>query len=876
MTGEERGSRDGLDIESAYEQIADVLATSPSIAYTAQLIGDRMVPTWVSESIATVLGYTPRAALADGWWWQNLHPDDRPVDDRAVRELRRAGHHSHQYRFLRTDGSYAWILDQHKLLLDEPGVERVVGSWSDITSAREQQERLEAAEAHYRRLITTSPYAVYAVDRDGVFTELNPAGEALLGRTDLVGRPFTDVLAPESASYGMDAFARIIAGEANDIELEILVRRPDGERRLLGIAASAILDEVVIGVHGIARDITEERRIQAERERAFQQYERLVTTSPDAIYALDLEGRFTEVSHATARLLERSVDELLGLPFAAIIDPDDLHIANAAFSRRIAGHGEVAEMEVHVVRPSGERRLAHIRAAPIMDGDRVIGSHGIGRDITDERARRERLLLLAAVLDRLPEGVSVTDDGGRTIYCNASYSQLVGEGIDDPFVLVPEGSAQREEMRAAVRTAGVWRGSLALDRGPASLPIEMTSVEVRLDAQALTFTLLRDITDEVGREQQLRRAERLASVATLVGGVAHELNNPLTAIAGFAELMLLEDRPRDDLEVLRLMKREASRAAKIVADLRVLTRQSQDAVVTERAPVDLNDVVRNVVRLQRYSLETASIEVVDDLAADLPHIHGVASELEQVVLNLVVNARQALEQQREQERRLTLRTRRSAAGVSLTVADNGPGIGGDHIERIFDPFFTTRSPGQGMGLGLSLVHRIVAEHGGQVLVESDPGAGATFLVTLPATAAAATDPRGDRTHSGTGALRILLVDDEEAIRRVAARFFTRRGHVVDVASDGAEALSMIGRQSYDVILTDLRMPGMSGEVLLQTLQERDPDAARRVALMTGHVARDDEALAVRFPGVPVLEKPFSLPDLQRHVEDLAARVRADR
>jgi CheY-like chemotaxis protein len=208
----------------------------------------------------------------------------------------------------------------------------------------------------------------------------------------------------------------------------------------------------------------------------------------------------------------------------------------------------------------------------------------------------------------------------------------------------------------------------------------------------------------------------------------------------------------------------------------------------------------------------------------------------------------------------------------LRIADNGPGIAPDHLERIFDPFFTTKSPGGGMGLGLSLVHRIVTEHDGQVKVDSVPGTGAAFIVSLPpARPAQAASPVPVEEQAPK--LRILVVDDEEPIRHALLRFLRRRGHTVDAASDGREALQLIGAHTYDIILTDLRVPGMGGELLLDTLRERDPSAARRVMFMTGHVGRHDAALTADYADVPVIEKPFSLHELGRQLDEVAARIR---
>ena len=875
-----RDIRSATPLSTAVTDVEEMLAASQVVLYSTVVEDGRMIPVRVSGNVAHVLGYSVEEALAPGWWWQNVHPADRQSAGRSAGEVLVRGQYSHEYRFRHANGTYLWILDQMKLT-GGGGKPGVVGSWTDVSVSHDQRERLAAAEAHYGRLIRTSPYAIYTLDVRGIFTEINDAGERMLGRTDVLGRAFLDVIAPRDHERAIAYLEQLRSGRTDALDVEIHILRPDGSERLLSASASPILNE---GVHGIARDITEERRIAHERERALQQYERLVMTSPDAIYALDLDGRFTEVSRATAELLDRSADEIIGMPFGAIIAPEDLPAAAASFNSKISGEAGTTQIDVHIVRRNGERRLVRIRATQIIDGGRVLGSHGIARDITAERAREERMRLLAAALERLPDGVSVIDAFHRVVYANSAYSTLLGRDAGpaadgggapaDMFAGAVDGPELALAMDIALQEHSAWRGTFTHQSSAGgSIPIEVVSVNVTVDEHVLTFSVLRDISEEIAREQQLRRAERLASVTTLVAGVAHELNNPLTAIAGFAELMLLESRSDDDRELLTLTRREADRAAKIVADLRVIARDTQDVGHNERRAVDLNDIVHHVLKLQRYTLDTTNVEVIADLAPDLPPVHGSSTELEQVVLNLIVNAQQAFDASHTQQRRITVHTRSARGGALLRITDNGPGITPENLEHIFDPFYTTKSPGEGMGLGLSLVHRIVTEHDGQVQVESTLGDGATFTVTLPrARTPAATAPRDAAPHAGDR-LSILVVDDEEPIRRALLRYLERRGHRVAAASDGAEALKLIERHSYDVILSDLRMPGMGGERLVDTLREQDPDAARRVMFMTGHVARDDAALMAGYADVPLIEKPFSLSEIGRSVEEMAVRVR---
>src|SRR5690606_25081495 len=242
-------------------------------------------------------------------------------------------------------------------------------------------------------------------------------------------------------------------------------------------------------------------------------------------------------------------------------------------------------------------------------------------------------------------------------------------------------------------------------------------------------------------------------------------------------------RSAEDRDALTTMEREAQRMAKIVADLKQIARSTQEES-GRRGATDLNDVVQHVMKVQEYHMRTSNIEVRLDLGADLPLIMADRSQLEQVLVNLVVNAQQALAA-RPDGRRLIVRTRASAQGASLQVVDNGHGIPPHHLQRIFDPFFTTKAPGEGTGLGLSLVHSIVTEHGGEIHVDSEVGSGTAFRLDWvpaddPADAqppAATEEPDVDRRS-----LRILVVDDEQAVRSVVARYLTRRGHVVEQAA----------------------------------------------------------------------------------------------
>ena len=738
----------------------------------------------------------------------------------------------------------------------------------DLSERRAAERALEEREAQFRTIAESVPVGLVISEIEtGAPLYINPQSRQFLG----IGpeEKVETLIGVWEKPEARDALIRELElhGSAGAIEADL---RMNGRRMNALVSATRIAYGGKTAMLTATVDVTELRRTEAALRESQARFRAFMDFAPMAAHLRDAEGRYL--------MFNRRMEELIGVPAARALGklPGEIRSAEIIGNsdkhhRSVVETGRLHVSEQYLTYNPADPRWTMAIRFPVLDAQGKVDAVGtFAVDITDRKASEAALLASEARLNAInaanpvPMNIARLSDR-KILFVNEPYLHLYGlEGVDletfDRDSLYPD-PAERDWLYGEIAAGRpVTSHELTLTRlDGGEIPVSLTSRQILFEGEpaivttSVDLTALRAAQAEVARSREaLHQSEKLTALGALLAGVAHELNNPLSVVVGYSSM--LREMGCDPAIASRIEKIHAGaeRCARIVRTFLAMAR----ARPPRREAVNLGEVVLGALDLAGYGLRSADIDVTLDLPADLPPVHGDSDQLHQVVVNLVVNAQQALIAGAA-PRRLSLSARHEGGEVVLEVADNGPGMPPEVAKRVFEPFFTTKPQGVGTGVGLSVCHGIVAAHGGRIGLDTARGEGARFEVHLPLShEPEAVRPAAPARIAAGG--RILVVDDEPEIAALLKERLSADGLTVSTASSGRRAVRTLEAGGIDAVISDLRMPDMDGGALADEIGRRWPHLAGRVLLMTGDALGADPADRLSAAGLPVFEKPLDL------------------
>jgi len=872
--------------------LALAVASSPAIHYVAQTsatAANRCELTtelrFISQNVETVTGRPAADFLDDrGLHLNSIHPDDRAPYLEGVAALARDGVQDREYRLAGASGSFLWVRDSLRHIEGASDAMTFAGCMIDITERKRMESALREEQELIRRALESAPVPISVTRlRDRFILYESPAMSAIFLEDE--GTRATHSGTHDKDPTHREEYLRRIAEDGAVDNFEIDFRRLDGSEFTGAVSGRRIDYRGEWAVVAVTIDLSEIKSREAELRQARETLEDAIEALNEGFVLFDADERFVMCNQRYLEFNRKTADKLKpGVP--------RIEFLRAALER--GQYPEAAGREEQILMDYAKDGLAGRLGKAFEfeqdDGRWFIGSNqrtrqggfvGTRIDITErkkmERALGESESMLRGVLDACPIPITMYRIGdGTIVYESPAARQLFGVMDGNPSTRANWTSSEDRdwflrqlEARRAVDGAEVeLRRANGEDFWAAvsARLIEYGGEEVVVSA-VYDLTERRAAEDQIAQQRELlHQSEKLSALGEVLAGVAHELNNPLSVVVGQA-LMLQDAADPQIAQRAEKIGKAANRCARIVKTFLSMARHQP----AERKPVEVNQVIEAALEVTGYSLRAAGIEVSLRLASDLPTIFADAHQLQQIVTNLIINAQHALEEvETNRKLRITTSLRKKSGRVVIKIKDNGPGVPREIRGRIFEPLFTTKAVGTGTGIGLALCHRLVETHGGSIGVEGPPDQGAVFVVQLPAGGGGPDEsavpcepqPAEERGH------RILIVDDEPGVAEFLADVLEYDGHHVVVSVTGGETLRHLESQSFDIILSDIRMPEIDGPALYRILGERWPELIPMLAFITGDTLSSRVKEFLESCGRPFVEKPIT----PTEVRELVARV----
>ncbi len=618
----------------------------------------------------------------------------------------------------------------------------------ELEESISERKRVEKGFDFLASILEHAPFSVICAGDDSVIIYVNRATEKLSGYTkrELIGNKTIIFNAePNSEEIQQDIMNTVLRGDV--WRGEILSKKKNGDLFFAGVNIQRLQDEKgnLIAIVGFMRDITERKQAEEALKESEEKFSRAFHSNPHPMSIVTLEeGRYLDVNDSYVQTFGLSRKELCGRTSTEMGIVKTGRI-NKRLLQMLEKRQQVKNLEIELYTRSGHKVDALLSADKVEIGGQCC-LLAVLNDVTESkkaeealRESEERYRALLELGERIGEAMVMLQDDergtGMHVYVSDEWSRITGYSREELLNMSMAELIHPDDREEAIKRykkrirgevlPGLYEITIVRKDGT-EIPVEATYAYSSYKGKPVNVGYIRDISERKKMEEQLIVTDRLASIGELASGVAHELNNPLTGIIGFSELLLNKDVPEDMRQDLKTIHGEAQRTAQVVKNLLTFARKHD----TTKNPVYINETIKSVLDLRAYEQKVHNIEVVTNFDPDLPAITADAFRLQQAFVNIIINAEYFM-LQAHGKGTLIITAERRGDIIRVSFADDGQGIKKEHLRHLFDPFYTTKEVGQGTGLGLSICHGIVTEHGGQIYVDSKPGHGSTFTVELP-------------------------------------------------------------------------------------------------------------------------------------------------
>lgn len=805
---------------------------------------------WRNETLCAIMNCEQIGSSDDVLpWFQNIHPDDyaritTQITDALNGDL---SVWSAEYRVRQANGTYRSYNDRGYIIRDTLGkAVRMIGALQDLTEYREAEEKLRKSEEKFRAVVQNVSDVITLLDKDGTILYETPSIAMVLGydQDELLGLSLFDRIHPEDRESVREVFRDTKSKPGNGEKVEFRYLSKGNEYVTIEAQGNNQLGNPEINaVIMTSRDMTERKNSENRLRQSEEKFRMIMENTRGGVCLMDGDGKCLYASPSTEAIFGYSVEEFMAIDRIQILHPDNKAEAIVRFAQVLSGK-ELKPVEFRWLHKDGSWRWIESNTFNFLGNDSIRAIVAIYQDITDRHVVEQQIREQAVLLDVVPDAIFVRDSNDVIITWSKGAEQMYGWnaseaiGVTSPQLL---GTGEPNDFIAAKKillSQGSWSGEFRQKTKDGKIILVQSRWKLLHNFANQPTSILvvnSDITEKKNLESQLFRAQRLDSIGTLASGIAHDLNNVLTPVVLGMEIIKLKITDEAMRQRINTIIATVKRGSGLISQVLSFARGAQD----ERTPINIKYNIEEVVKIARETFPK-EIEVAVNLPTEELIINANSTQIHQIILNLCINARDAME---SKGGTLQIEARHIVADeafahrfidarvdnvyVAITISDTGCGIPDELREKIFEPFFTTKEVGKGTGIGLTTVFTIVNRHEGFINVYSQVNAGSSFTIYFPAMiqgnleSTIASVEIAERVDAET----ILLVDDEDLIRSIAEDVLLAYGYSVITATNGAEAVQMYALRRHEIalVLTDVMMPVMNGIDLITKLKTMNPD-----------------------------------------------------